>query len=49
MIIMVEHDFMCKADEEEVELGSVYEIDHYFLPPKTPVQLRSTRVVMVSK
>ncbi|XP_071937624.1 protein DYAD-like [Coffea arabica] len=33
----------------EVEVGSVYEIDHLHLPPRTPVQLRSIRVAMVSE
>ena len=33
--------------QEDIELGSVYEIDHTKLPLRTPVQLRSTRVVMV--
>lgn len=33
--------------DEEIELGSVYEIYHKNLPPRTPVQLMSTRVVMV--
>ncbi|XP_023755621.1 protein DYAD [Lactuca sativa] len=35
--------------EEDVQLGSVYEIYHKNLPPRTPVQLRSVRVVMVSE
>nr|XP_043616753.1 protein DYAD-like [Erigeron canadensis] len=34
---------------DEVELGSVYEIYHKNFPPRTPVQLRCTRVVMVSE
>ncbi|KAI3517562.1 hypothetical protein L1887_16777 [Cichorium endivia] len=49
---MASHDFMFEADEvseEDVELGSVYEIYHKNLPPRTPVQLRSIRVVMVSE
>ncbi|KAI3523894.1 hypothetical protein L1887_02380 [Cichorium endivia] len=37
------------SEEEHVELGSIYEIDHKNLPPRTPVQLRSMRVVMVSE
>ncbi|GFZ15172.1 similar to SWITCH1 [Actinidia rufa] len=35
--------------QEDIELGSVYEIDHTKLPRRTPVQLGSTRVVMVSE
>ncbi|PWA88412.1 protein DYAD [Artemisia annua] len=38
-----------EVSEEEVELGSVYEVNHTNLPPRTPAQLRSTRVVMVSE
>ncbi|KAL3521401.1 hypothetical protein ACH5RR_019550 [Cinchona calisaya] len=34
---------------EVVEVGSVYEIDHIHLPPRTPLQLRSIRVAMVSE
>ncbi|KAI3790791.1 hypothetical protein L2E82_04098 [Cichorium intybus] len=37
------------SEEEDVELGSIYEIDHKNLPPRTPVQLRSIRVVLVSE
>ncbi|XP_071728981.1 protein DYAD-like [Rutidosis leptorrhynchoides] len=43
---------MCKADEvplEEIEQDSVYQIYHKNLPPRTPVQLKSARVVMVSE
>ncbi|KAG5558336.1 hypothetical protein RHGRI_008308 [Rhododendron griersonianum] len=36
-------------DHIDIQLGSVYEIDHSKLPPRTPVQLRSTRVVVVSE
>ncbi|KAI8564544.1 hypothetical protein RHMOL_Rhmol03G0189700 [Rhododendron molle] len=36
-------------DHMDIQLGSVYEIDHSKLPPRTPVQLRSTRVVVVSE
>ncbi|KAH0761681.1 hypothetical protein KY290_017754 [Solanum tuberosum] len=32
-----------------IEIGSIYEIDHIFLPPRTPVQLKSIRVAMVSE
>ncbi|KAI3815823.1 hypothetical protein L1987_15505 [Smallanthus sonchifolius] len=49
---MAGQGFMFVADEapdEEVELGSVYEIYHRNLPLRTPSQLRSTRVVMVSE
>ncbi|KAI3815878.1 hypothetical protein L1987_15561 [Smallanthus sonchifolius] len=49
---MAGQGFMFVADEapdEEVELGSVYEIYHRILPLRTPSQLRSTRVVMVSE
>ncbi|KAI3712578.1 hypothetical protein L1987_71137 [Smallanthus sonchifolius] len=38
-----------EVPDEEVELGSVYEIYHRNLPLRTPSQLRSTRVVMVSE
>ncbi|KAJ9553256.1 hypothetical protein OSB04_017301 [Centaurea solstitialis] len=38
-----------EVPNEDVELGSVYEIYHKNLPPRTPLQLRSTRVVMVSE
>ncbi|GKC73595.1 hypothetical protein Tco_1119478, partial [Tanacetum coccineum] len=38
-----------EVPDEEVELGSVYEVNHMYLPPRTPAQLRSTRVVMVSE
>ncbi|KAI3735141.1 hypothetical protein L6452_14629 [Arctium lappa] len=38
-----------EVPDEDVELGSVYEIYHKNLPPRTPIQLRSTRVVMVSE
>lgn len=30
-----------------IKMGSVYEIDHIYLPPRTPVQLKSIRVAMV--
>ncbi|KAL3834656.1 hypothetical protein ACJIZ3_009392 [Penstemon smallii] len=30
-----------------IEVGYVYEIDHIYLPPRTPAQLRSIRVAMV--
>ncbi|GFY84382.1 similar to SWITCH1 [Actinidia rufa] len=44
-------DCTLQSDEtqEDIELGSVYEIDHTKLPLRTPVQLRSTRVVIVSE
>ncbi|RAL51357.1 hypothetical protein DM860_010859 [Cuscuta australis] len=32
-----------------IEVGSIYEIDHIYLPPRTPVQLKAMRVVMVSE
>ncbi|MCD7468749.1 hypothetical protein HAX54_007187 [Datura stramonium] len=32
-----------------IEMGSIYEIDHIYLPPRTPVQLKSIRVAMVSE
>ncbi|KAM3340554.1 protein DYAD-like [Capsicum galapagoense] len=32
-----------------IKMGSVYEIDHIYLPPRTPVQLKSIRVAMVSE
>ncbi|KAH7854453.1 hypothetical protein Vadar_013987 [Vaccinium darrowii] len=35
--------------KDHLELGSVYEIDHTKLPPRNPLQLRSTRIVMVSE
>ncbi|CAL5366882.1 unnamed protein product [Camellia sinensis] len=35
--------------QEQIEVGSVYEIDHTKLPPRTPVQLKCIRVVMVSE
>ncbi|XP_022037914.1 protein DYAD isoform X1 [Helianthus annuus] len=38
-----------EVPDEEIELGSVYEIYHKNLPLRTPCQLRSTRVVMVSE
>ncbi|MFS7936881.1 hypothetical protein Hanom_Chr05g00420991 [Helianthus anomalus] len=50
--IMAGQCVMFGADEvpdEEIELGSVYEIYHKNLPLRTPCQLRSTRVVMVSE
>ncbi|KAI8540256.1 hypothetical protein RHMOL_Rhmol09G0248800 [Rhododendron molle] len=34
---------------EQIEVGSIYEIDHEKLPPRTPIQLRSIRVAMVSE
>ncbi|KAF7132109.1 hypothetical protein RHSIM_Rhsim09G0190200 [Rhododendron simsii] len=34
---------------DQIEVGSIYEIDHEKLPPRTPVQLRSIRVAMVSE
>ncbi|KAL7001737.1 hypothetical protein U1Q18_002885 [Sarracenia purpurea var. burkii] len=34
---------------DHMELGSLYEIDHIQLPPRTPFPLRSARVVMVSE
>ncbi|XP_060206298.1 protein DYAD-like [Lycium barbarum] len=45
----------CHGDNEIVEakmkiwIGSIYEIDHIYLPPRTPVQLKSIRVAMVSE
>ncbi|KAL8224029.1 hypothetical protein R6Q57_019504 [Mikania cordata] len=42
-------DTDCEVPEEAIELGSVYEIYHKNLPLRTPFQLRSTRVVMVSE
>ncbi|XP_057475932.1 protein DYAD [Actinidia eriantha] len=44
-------DCTLQSDETQadIELGSVYEIDHTKLPRRTPVQLGSTRVVMVSE
>ncbi|KAL6541719.1 hypothetical protein OROGR_011205 [Orobanche gracilis] len=33
----------------QIEPGYLYEIDHKHLPPRTPVHLRSIRVVMVSE
>ncbi|KAI7750224.1 hypothetical protein M8C21_025751, partial [Ambrosia artemisiifolia] len=38
-----------EVSDEEIQLGSVYEIYHKNLPIRTPCQLRSTRVVMVSE
>ncbi|XP_028061496.1 protein DYAD-like [Camellia sinensis] len=37
------------TETQEIEVGSVYEIDHTKLPPRTPVQLKCIRVVMVSE
>ncbi|CAH9094707.1 unnamed protein product [Cuscuta epithymum] len=46
----------CSSAEHEhlecnfkIEVGSIYEVDHIYLPPRTPVQLRAMRVVMVSE
>ncbi|CAK9139926.1 unnamed protein product [Ilex paraguariensis] len=36
-----------EVPEQNIEAGSIYEIDHSYLPNRTPVQLRSIRVVMV--
>ncbi|KAJ8552826.1 hypothetical protein K7X08_020219 [Anisodus acutangulus] len=36
-------------DKMNIEIGSIYEIDHIYLPPRTPVQLKSIRVAMVSE
>lgn len=36
-------------DENSIEVGSIYEIDHDELPLRTPMQLRSIRVVIVSE
>ncbi|CAI9092016.1 OLC1v1027147C1 [Oldenlandia corymbosa var. corymbosa] len=36
-------------NKNQVEVGSVYEIDHLHLPPRTPIQLRTIRVAMVSE
>lgn len=54
---MYSHDypfFHFSADDHEslgakmnIEIGSIYEIDHIFLPPRTPVQLKSICVAMV--
>ena len=49
-LIMASCYFMCEADEileEEVQPGSIYEIYHKNLPPRTHLQLRSVRVFMV--
>ncbi|KAL6530293.1 hypothetical protein OROHE_014646 [Orobanche hederae] len=35
--------------QSQIEQGYLYEIDHRHLPPRTPVHLRSIRVVMVSE
>ncbi|KAH0463787.1 hypothetical protein IEQ34_006573 [Dendrobium chrysotoxum] len=35
--------------QELYELGSFYEIDHDKLPPKSPIQLKAIRVVMVAE
>ncbi|KAK4351170.1 hypothetical protein RND71_030483 [Anisodus tanguticus] len=32
-----------------IEIGSIYEIDYIYLPPRTPVQLKYIRVAMVSE
>ncbi|XP_076944345.1 protein DYAD-like [Bidens hawaiensis] len=45
--LLLESDY--EVQDEEIELGSVYEIFHRNLPVTTPFQLRSTRVVMVSE
>nr|GMC96743.1 protein DYAD-like [Ipomoea batatas] len=37
------------APNFNIEVGSIYEVDHIYLPPRTPVQLKSMRVVMVSE
>ncbi|CAN4080732.1 unnamed protein product [Withania somnifera] len=42
-------DNECLDAKMNMEVGSVYEIDHVFLPPRTPVQLKSIRVAMVSE
>nr|DAD18443.1 TPA_asm: hypothetical protein HUJ06_019906 [Nelumbo nucifera] len=34
---------------EEIEVGSFYEIDHTQLPPRSPIQLKSIRVVLVTE
>lgn len=46
---MSDHLFLWSLTEtrDKVEVGSIYEIDHGKLPPRTPVQLRSIRVAMV--
>ncbi|KAK9912929.1 hypothetical protein M0R45_036761 [Rubus argutus] len=45
------HDSARSSQEsiEHIQVGSFYEIDHSKLPPKTPEQLQSIRVVMVSR
>lgn len=35
------------SDIKMIELGSVYELNHIYLPPRTPAHLRSIRVAMV--
>ncbi|KAJ8537115.1 hypothetical protein K7X08_035516 [Anisodus acutangulus] len=48
--------FRFSADNENIldakmniEIGSIYEIDYIYLPPRTPVQLKYIRVAMVSE
>lgn len=36
-----------EEERMEVELGSIYQINHSKLTPRTPVPLRSIRLVMV--
>nr|XP_016502171.1 PREDICTED: protein DYAD-like [Nicotiana tabacum] len=43
-----DHEILQNA-KMNIEMGSIYEIDHMYLPPRTPVQLKSIRVAMVSE
>nr|XP_016465105.1 PREDICTED: protein DYAD-like [Nicotiana tabacum] len=43
-----DHEILQNA-KMNIEMGSIYEIDHLYLPPRTPVQLKSIRVAMVSE
>lgn len=36
------------SQQQDIDVGFLYEIDHTKLPPRSPAHLRSLRVVMVS-